>query len=45
MNIMELVKKPRLIIYKMGIKGWIKGFDDETYLKLCIGPRWEKGWT
>ena len=42
MNIIELVKKPRLIIYKMGIKGWIKGFDDETYLKLMYWAKMGK---
>ena len=34
MNFIEFVKTPRLIIFKMGMKGWIKCFDDETYLKL-----------
>ena len=34
MNFIELVKTPRLIIFKMGMKGWVKCFDDETYLKL-----------
>ena len=42
MNIIELVKKPRLIIYKIGIKGWIKGFDDETYLKLMYWAKMGK---
>ena len=31
-----------LIIYKMGIKGWIKGFDDETYLKLMYWAKMGK---
>lgn len=34
MNFIELVKTPRLIIFKMGIKGWIKCLNDENYLKL-----------
>ena len=42
MNVIELVKKPRLIIYKMGIKGWIKYFDDETYLKLMYWAKMGK---
>ena len=42
MNFIEFVKTPRLIIFKIGIKGWIKFLDDKTYLKLMYWAKFGK---
>lgn len=42
MNIKETIKHPRLLLFSIGMHGWIRIFRDETYLKLMYWCRFGK---
>ena len=42
MDVIEVLKTPRIIIFKLGIKGYIKCWDDEKYLKLMYWAKFGK---